>query len=193
MPRCPSCFLPMTRLEEEGIPNCICQQCFGRWMTSIAIHRRTRLDADLATPATAGGENPSPLMQESLQDLVEIAAASNSKQPLRCPTCEKPMAKERFHQMIPVQVDRCARCKSLWFDAGEYALIRRLYVEMLISTDPRIVAMREKIAGARLEWDARTRLLDQAREAIDRGLHQPATDEFTVAELARVLRGAVDS
>ena len=177
----------MTRVEEEGVPSCICQQCFGRWIAETAMHRRTRLDVQ-QTQGGSGGEGGSDLMRQPLEELAEIAATADSKTPLRCPTCEKPMLKDRFHQMIPVLIDRCKQCRSMWLDTGEYLLIRRLYVELVISTDPRVVTLREKIAGARLEWDAHERALAQAHDVMDARAHQHGGDEFTVAELARILR-----
>ncbi len=186
MPRCPGCFVPMTRVEEEGVPTCICQQCFGRWIAQTAMHRRTRMDVEQVRGGS--GEGNSDLMRQSLEDLAETAATANSTASLRCPACEKPMLKDRFHQMIPVPIDRCRQCRAMWLDAGEYPLIRRLYVELMISTDPRVVTLREKIAGARLEWDSHERALAQARDAMEKGVHEHGGDEFTVAELARILR-----
>jgi Zn-finger nucleic acid-binding protein len=186
VPRCPGCFVPMTRVEEEGIPSAICQQCFGRWISGVAMNRRTRLDVDQASQTDGSGSS---LMQQSLEEMVEMAAAADSKGSLRCPTCEKPMQKDRFHQMIPVTIDRCRHCQSLWLDVGEYQLIRRLYVELMTSTDPKVVSLREKLAGARLEWDAHQRALADAREALDMGA-SGGSDQFTIAELARMLRGS---
>src|SRR5947209_12467046 len=101
--------MPMTRAEDEGVPSCICQQCFGRWIAETAMHRRTRLDVEQVQDGRkAGGLD---VMRQSLEDLVEIAATADSKMPLRCPTCEKPMTKGRFHQMIPVPIDRCPHCR----------------------------------------------------------------------------------
>ncbi|MGN6369917.1 MAG: zf-TFIIB domain-containing protein [Phycisphaerae bacterium] len=177
----------MTRVEEEGVPSCICQQCFGRWIAETAMHRRTRLDVEQAQGAGAGGGEGS-VMQQPLEDLVEIVATADSKMGLRCPVCEKPMVKDRYHQMIPVSIDRCRHCRSMWLDTGEYLLIRRLWVELVTSTDPRVVTLREKLAGARLEWDAQERALAEARDAMDAGIHQHGGDEFTMAELSRILR-----
>jgi Zn-finger nucleic acid-binding protein len=179
----------MTRLEEDGIRSCICQQCFGRWIGTTPLHRRVRLDVELLqTAPPAEAPNPStPAAPDPLEDLVAIVAESNTKTSLRCPTCEKPMTKDRFHQMIPVQIDRCRHCDSIWLDTGEYALIRRLYVEMFTSTDPRIVALREKIAGARLVWDERERVIAHARDIVDAGNQSLAPDIFTAADINSTL------
>ena len=178
----------MTRVEEEGIPSAICQQCFGRWISAMAMNRRTRLDVEQATRADPNG---STLMHQSLEDMAEVAAAADSRGPLRCPACEKPMLKDRFHHMIPVPIDRCRHCQSLWLDVGEFLLIRRLYVELVTSTDPRVVALREKLAGARLERDANHRAIADAREATDADILHGG-GQFTIAELAQMLQRESD-
>jgi Zn-finger nucleic acid-binding protein len=148
MPRCPNCFSPMTRVEQDGIKSVSCPNCFGTWIADIALLRRVRLDA--AAPA---GASSSP--QISLADLAEIVSASDSKEPQRCPQCEKPMIKDRYHPMIPVQIDRCKPCGYVWLDTGEFSLIRQLYIELMTSDDPEIVRRRDKVAAALSAWDAR--------------------------------------
>jgi len=93
--------------------------------------------------------------------------------------------KGRFHQMIPIQIDRCKPCDSLWLDTGEYALIRRLYVELWTSTDPRIVELREKVASVQAAWDQRVHAVDGAHDAMAAAAN---FEQFTLAELTRMLR-----
>src|SRR4051794_16667415 len=107
MPRCPSCFTPLTRVEESDIKSAICGNCFGTWINSSALLRRAHLDAETEPSASQTSSSA------SLMDLAEVVQASNSAQMLRCAQCEKPMEKDRFHPMIPVQVDRCRRCGYL--------------------------------------------------------------------------------
>jgi Zn-finger nucleic acid-binding protein len=171
MPRCPICFVPMARSEEDNIRVHTCPSCFGHWIPSVALQRRVRFDVDNATaqaqpsnpsdPQTLSPSDPSPpldIQSTSLADLAAVVTEADSKKPLRCPECEKFMAKERYQQMIPVNIDRCRHCNRLWLDTGEYSLIRRLYVELAISTDPQIVHLREKVATATMEFDTRATL-----------------------------------
>jgi Zn-finger nucleic acid-binding protein len=67
------------------------------------------------------------------------------------------MTKDRFQQMIPVTIDRCRKCDRMWLDTGEYNLVRRLYVEMMLSEDPHIVRLREKVGRVGAAWEARNR------------------------------------
>src|SRR4051812_31903893 len=122
MPRCPSCFVSMTRVEVEGLKSCTCPSCFGTWIGSIMLTRLVRSPA----PGEGGGA--------TLQELAETVNASNTAEKLRCPQCEKEMAKDKFHPMVPVGIDRCKRCSMVWLNAGELALLRALYHE-LMTTD----------------------------------------------------------
>src|SRR5437899_1611358 len=127
MARCPACFVPMTRVEEDLLKSFTCPECFGTWMSQTALIRRMRMDADQNVDVMAGG---------NLEDLIEVAAQTDAKAPLRCAGCAKPMMKGRLHPLIPVIVDRCIACCEVWMDAGEYRLIRYLHKEMVTTDDP---------------------------------------------------------
>jgi len=170
----------MTRTEEDAIRAHVCPNCFGTWITAVAMLRRVRLDVRAAKERSP--ENPTDdSTLPPLADLVAIVAESHNKKPQRCPQCEKPMLKDRFQQMIPVTIDRCKPCNSIWLDTGEYNLIRRLYVEMILSTDPRIVQLREKIGSVGAAWEARGTLADPVAPS--------AATDFTVSVLLSILTG----
>ena len=42
MPRCPGCFILMTRVEENNIRMCTCNNCFGNWMPYTTLLRLVR-------------------------------------------------------------------------------------------------------------------------------------------------------
>jgi len=79
------------------------------------------------------------------------------------------MHKDRFHPMIPVQIDRCRPCSSIWLDAGEFSLLRRLYVELMTSTDAEILHRREKVATLTAPPEARKAAAGDAKEASHAG------------------------
>jgi Zn-finger nucleic acid-binding protein len=142
MPRCPSCFGPLTRVEESEIKSAVCGNCFGTWINAGALLRRVQKDASEMKPGgAASAAGPQPTMAE----LAEIVQTSNSQEVLRCGECDKLMEKGRFHPMIPVTVDRCKACGYLWLDAGELGLVRKLYAELMTSEDPEIVSRRDRI------------------------------------------------
>jgi Zn-finger nucleic acid-binding protein len=132
----------MTRTEEAGIKAHVCGHCFGTWIAPSALIRRAK--ADVAREQSGNADTQLP----QLQDLIEVVAESNSKAEARCPECEKMMEKRAFQKMIPVTVDRCYRCDKVWLDTGEYNLIRRLYLEMMLSTDEEVVRLRDRIGLA---------------------------------------------
>jgi Zn-finger nucleic acid-binding protein len=148
MPRCPSCFVPLARIEEKNFKSFSCNHCFGTWISSIAL---TRLVRDPAAPKS----------QATLHELAETVTAAHTTTRLRCPQCEKEMLKDKFHPMVPVGIDRCKPCGMVWLDAGELALLRALYHELMTSDDPEIVRRREKIAAVLAQWDGRTTLVDK--------------------------------
>ena len=174
MPRCPSCFVPMTRVEESGIKSCSCPNCFGNWMTDMALMRTVRL----AGEATAESV--------SIAELAETVNAADTKKKLRCPQCEKEMLKDKFHPMIPVGIDRCRACSMIWLDAGELALLRALYRELMTSEDPELVRRRDKIATIMAQWEGRPNPRDEAARELNRAAN---TIEIGFDLLGYVLRG----
>lgn len=179
MPRCPTCYVPMTRTEEDGIRAHVCGSCFGTWISGVAMLRRARLDAERQKD---GVDTTLP----ALGDLVDVVAESNNKKSQRCPECEKPMNKDRFQQMIPVMIDRCRRCDRLWLDTGEYNLVRRLYVEMMLSEDPQIVRLREKVGRVGAAWEGREKAIDTLRGSIGGGIAGDVA-EIALPRLFRIL------
>lgn len=149
MPRCPSCRTPMTRVETDGLQKCTCSNCFGTWINTSALLRYTRREAQEAA------ENPGESDSTSLADLAAVVVESNTTAELRCPDCQRPMEKEKWHPMIPVEVDKCQRCRGVWLDVGELPLLRRLFEELQNSEDPEVVRLREKIARVHVQVEQR--------------------------------------
>ncbi len=75
------------------------------------------------------------------------------------------MTKERFHPMIPVQIDRCPKCDYVWLDAGEQDLLLRLYRALMTDDDPAVAEKRAKLA--RLDTLRSAALSDLTRD-VDR-------------------------
>jgi Zn-finger nucleic acid-binding protein len=154
----------MTRVEEQiggaMLKSHVCQTCFGTWIPHVALMRRANLDAARAAahlgepaPDHAPASAPSApaadaAVAASLTDLAAVVAETDTKKELRCPSCNKILQKDRFHALIPVTIDRCKPCGCSWLDAGEMPMIRRLYAEVMSSTDPKVVTLRQKTAGA---------------------------------------------
>jgi Zn-finger nucleic acid-binding protein len=89
--------------------------------------------------------SPSPETNSDLGKMLEKATSSNSHGSLYCPDCHLEMAKDRFHPMIPVELDRCGKCGYVWLDAGEQALLLRLYRELATTKDGEVSIRRDKL------------------------------------------------
>jgi Zn-finger nucleic acid-binding protein len=154
------------------------------WIKEIVLRRQVALDVQALHDAPSAAAQEA---QGSLVDLAAVVTESDSKQTLRCPECSKPMAKDRYHPMIPVTIDCCRACQSMWLDAGEFNLLRRLYEEMAASDDPKIVRLREKVAAASAGWQMRS----TATEEAERSLDQAARSLSDVADAAYMLSSLV--
>jgi len=179
MPRCPGCNTLMTRTEEHTVRILTCSNCFGNWIAYPALLRLIR---PVAAPAEAGAEDAS--AEPTLQELAAIVVESNTTKRLRCPECHVELRKDRMHPMVPVEIDRCPRCQYVWLDVGELPLLKRLYQELQSSTDPRVMQLREKIAGVAAQWEGRTRLADQVAGALD-----TSPDSISLFSMLNILTG----
>ena len=43
-----------------------------------------------------------------------------------CPGCEKPMRRNFYSALYPIEVDRCLFCKRIWFDTDEIEILQYL-------------------------------------------------------------------
>lgn len=184
MPRCPSCFTPLTRVVEDDIKSAVCGNCFGTWINTGALLRRTQLDVREANQVQTGQA----LNTASLEDLANVVQESNSQEMLRCAECGKPMSKGKFHPMIPVVVDRCIPCGYIWLDAGEMMFVRKLYAELMTTNDPEITSRRDKAATVAAQWLEHRISLHEAQQAAREQNRHSRKDAFDViAYLMRAL------
>ncbi len=155
MPRCPCCNKLMTRVIQENVRMSTCPECFGTWIDRVALMHLTRTPVPLAAD---GSSDP------SLQELAAIVVESNTTERLHCPVCPVDLVKERYHPLIPVDINRCPRCAGVWLDVGELPLLRRLFTELLTSMDPEVVALRDKVGTTGL---ATEQMRERTRELQD--------------------------
>lgn len=60
-----------------------------------------------------------PTTEATLEELSAVVAESNSTKVLRCPECTRPLLKDKFHPLIPVQIDRVRTARaSGWMRAN---------------------------------------------------------------------------
>lgn len=108
----------------------MCAGCGGLWMSKDDPREAVR------KPPPEGSEQgtrvglETPLWEES---------------PLRCPSCQTPMAKGRYAYSSGVTIDRCERCSGIWLDRGELARLRE-FVHRKVPLEKRFQAELQALA-----------------------------------------------
>jgi Zn-finger nucleic acid-binding protein len=111
--KCPVCKTLELRptMIEELLPAMGCEKCKGSLVTLLyyrhwAEHHKPQ--PETSTPST----------------ISEIPA--DSKNALRCPKCERIMAKYRLSGTVANRLDLCTVCDESWLDGGEWQLLEQL-------------------------------------------------------------------
>ena len=142
MARCPICKIQTTLIPYEGLRIQNCPGCGGYWLDAA------KLDTVLKKREI---EMP-PEVQEKM---LEIAAASDSKQALACMMCGTMMKKRPFRAVPEVVLDHCPKCGGVWCDKGELEKLQILWERY--QDNPQVApnrAARERM----VELDAQMRL-----------------------------------
>lgn len=111
--RCPVCKdsdLQRTQYEEVNIHSC--PNCHGTLMNANRLkaiqRRRTKSDEELETEF--------------------VADAQDTPHKIRCERCVTHMKKRKKKLgETEFMIDECAKCRSLWLDAGELAKLQLIY------------------------------------------------------------------
>ncbi len=151
MPRCPSCFVIMTDVMEGNFHVKTCSSCFGEWVSRPALMHLVRTPPPIAAaPAEdvelAGASSEPP----DIRSLAALAMESDTKKAMQCPDCHLQMNIDRLNPLIPVPIQMCKKCNGIWLDVGKRPLLQRLYYELTTTTDPKIVALRDKLGIANM-------------------------------------------
>lgn len=99
---CPSCKYPMIVLEFEGIETDFCTNCEGIWLDAGELEL-------FLEDSTA--------KDELLNSFSE--AKQNREKIIKCPICNKKMAKTLVSIDKDIVLDECRNGHGLWFDQGE--------------------------------------------------------------------------
>jgi Zn-finger nucleic acid-binding protein len=135
MMKCPSCQVPLCRLEYEGVPIHVCPDCRGSLVDAQRFRaierRRERTWTD-----------------EEKSGIAASVARTGPSRSVRCPGCLAKMA----HLSVPMggsafRIGFCGSCNLLWFDRGEMDLAQILYEK---EQDSLTAEERERVAGAAL-------------------------------------------
>jgi len=121
---CPTCKVPLGRLQYEGASILKCSYCSGAFVEDEKIGRiMIRQDY---TPS------------EEIVRLAKIIAASKDEMRLKeydtkpvwarsCPKCKQQMHRQFFVYSYPVEIDRCIMCSGVWFDKNELELLQYIF------------------------------------------------------------------
>ena len=96
---CPSCNLPLAKVQTGGRILWSCGVCGGRAVT-VELLRRT-------------------FKPESINPLWAHAIQSQGVSGRNCPSCRKPMIDVAMSDSATVDVDVCVHCHIVWFDRGK--------------------------------------------------------------------------
>ena len=105
-PVCPSSPL-VPAVVETGLVGSTCNRCHGQWVPAEAYWKWAEHPPS-SPPATAG-----------------VDPAADSGPAKRCPDCGHFLARLTVGHGAAYHLDRCGTCGGLWFDAGEWADLRR--------------------------------------------------------------------
>lgn len=111
--KCPVCKTPELRptMIEDLLPSMGCEQCKGS-LVGLLYYRHW-------------AENHKPHYEtDAPATLSEVPADSTNA--LRCPKCERIMAKYRLSGTIANRLDLCTVCDEAWLDGGEWQLLEQL-------------------------------------------------------------------
>ena len=100
--KCPRCETEMNIAKDEGVVLDWCVQCNGLWFDF------SELDEYLSDT-----KRPENFVRTS-----EIITGD-----LPCPACGEQMDEVRCNELT---LDRCSRCRGIWFDAGEVKELKRI-------------------------------------------------------------------
>ena len=92
-------------MDQDTIPFAFCSKCAGLWF------KREVIEHTDPTPASI------PDASRRTRRIHRI-----SRQPRPCPACAIAMTKENIDG---IDIDRCAQCRGVWLDPGEYEAARQ--------------------------------------------------------------------
>ncbi len=119
---CPRCKQPLSEMLYEGAPLLECGFCAG-------IYAKRNVVSRVLARENYSFSREVKEMADSLQKVMWLSPRPNYYKitdPLDCPTCGKKMYRGFFSYGLPVEIDRCPACDSIWFDRNELEALQYL-------------------------------------------------------------------
>jgi Zn-finger nucleic acid-binding protein len=112
MKNCPLCNIVMLRVKYEGLPAFKCDRCKGYLLEAP---RLKGIERNVQTPEEK-------LIEEAREEYHE-----DSRKRIECPKCKGYMKKTRTPPPAEILIDTCERCRLVWLDGGELAILQLQY------------------------------------------------------------------
>jgi len=123
---CPHCHTVLSEINYEGAPAMRCSYCEGIFIGSqtvsrVLIRRDMTFSDDVVRLAEAA------VKQKDLFQKGRKRAKAGNPFVLVCPECGNKMRRQFFVYSYPVEIDRCVKCRGLWFDKQELEVLQYIY------------------------------------------------------------------
>lgn len=120
---CPECNLPLGEILYEGTPVLRCYYCGGILVGQDAVSR-IMVREDFAFPPSIAKAAEQVLKTYSMKMRLDRFRVAYE---LICPKCKGKMWRGLFSYGYPVEIDRCERCRYVWFDKDELEILQYLF------------------------------------------------------------------
>jgi Zn-finger nucleic acid-binding protein len=125
MRSCPVCKVEMTRLVlKTGIEVELCPGCGGLWFDSDELEKVEHHDETVQAILQRRHINPSPLLCRKCGSFnprqSKACGLCGEDIRLLCVSCQSSLEEVAIGNLV---VDRCKKCRSVWLDAGELAVL----------------------------------------------------------------------
>ncbi len=148
MKNCPLCGVILLRVKYEGMPAFRCDRCKGYLLEA---QRLDGIERNTETPT---------------EKLIEEAGREHHEDTgkrIACPRCKGYMVKTQTPPPAEIHFDSCERCRLVWLDGGELAILQLQYELSRKGEQEREFKKRaEELKGARkAEFEANLRRLPE--------------------------------
>lgn len=177
--KCPTCKIPLCRIDYEGLPVHTCPDCGG---TLVPAPRLASIQDRRVIEWT----------DERRREAVAEANLADRPEPIRCPLCSLRMGKRLIaFGKAGLRLDVCDDCEATWFDRGELELAQVFQEDHEDTLDPDLRARR---AAALLQFEEQVRHdRREFHQTLGNLIPKQVDVSFTAGDMARAALSVVDA
>ena len=123
---CPRCHLQLTHADYESEQVHFCGTCWGYWLA------RSQLDKIASAVEYRFADTEKQAVEATFLRDGDANRQGSETQKLPCPACGAEMARKRFAESCPVEIDECDE-HGIWLDTGEIKDLQ-VFIETRIDT-----------------------------------------------------------